>query len=249
MTRQSEQEFFDHSYDTNARARVGQVYSIIHGRNRRYEELIYSGVEGLRVLEYGCGEGSHSLGLARRGAEVVGIDISEVGIRNATASAAAAGLSNAQYLVMDAENMTFESNSFDVVIGEGILHHLDLATSYREVARVLKPTGRAVFMEPLGHNLAINLFRKMTPRLRTADEHPLVRRDLTAAAAHFGKSEFCYFHLTSFASLIFLKTPLFFRTVNWLDKVDSLLFRAVPPIGTLAWYVIMVLSEPRPENA
>lgn len=244
MTKKTEQEFFDHAYDTNARKSVGQIYSIIKGRNRAYENLLYSGVEGLRVLEYGCGEGSHSLEIARRGGRVVGIDISEVGIRNAAEKAANEGVTNAEYLVMDAENMTFEANTFDLVIGEGILHHLDLVKSYDEIARVLKPTGRAVFMEPLGHNLAINLFRRMTPRFRTADEHPLVRKDLQAASQRFAKTDYQYFHLTSFASLLFLKTRFFFPVVEWFDKVDAGLFRTIPPMGTFAWYVIMTLSDP-----
>ena len=244
MSKQSEKEFFNDTYDSNARRSVGQIYSIIRTRVRCYEDLIYSGVEGLKILEYGCGEGSHSLEMARRGGQVVGIDISEVGIVNATARAKEKGIVGVEYKVMDAEKMTFSENTFDLVIGEGILHHLDLEQSYREISRVLKPDGRAIFMEPLGHNPAIEGFRKFTPKLRTADEHPLVYRDFKLAESFFGKTDFRFFHLTSFMALALLKTPLFFRAVDWLDKVDAVLFKVIPPIKWMSWYSIMVMSEP-----
>ncbi len=249
--KQSEKDFFDHSYDTNSRASVGQVYSLIGNRNKEYEKAIYSNVEGLRVLEYGCGSGSHSLEIARRGGVVTGIDISEVGIRQATEKAAEAGVTGVDYLVMDAMNMDFPDNTFDLVIGEGILHHLDLDKSYEEISRVLKPGGSAVFMEPLGHNPAIVIFRAVTPKLRTADEHPLMRSDLKLADKYFGKNEFEYYHLTSFAAMAFLKTPFFFKMVNFLDKVDQVLFKVIPPLGYLSWYCIMTMSkaeDPKPEK-
>ncbi|MCP4292770.1 MAG: class I SAM-dependent methyltransferase [bacterium] len=242
-TQQSEKEFFDHTYDTNARKSVGQVYSLIGNRNKAYEDLIYSNVEGKRVLEYGCGEGSHSLEIAQRGGLVTGIDISEVGIRKASEAAESAGVSGADYQVMDAMNMDFPDNTFDVVIGEGILHHLDLDKSYSEISRVLKPGGKAIFQEPLGHNPAMALFRAMTPKLRTDDEHPLLHKDLKLAGKYFGNTEFKYFHLTSFGALLFLKFPFFYGMVNFLDKVDAGLFKVVPPLGLLSWYCIMVMSK------
>ncbi len=244
MAKQTEAEFFDREYDESPRAAVGQVYSITRGRLEAYEDLIYDSLTGLKVLEYGCGEGSHSLEMARRGAQVVGIDISPVGIRKAAERAAAAGVSGVEYVVMDAERMTFPDATFDLVIGEGILHHLDLDTAYREIARVLKPGGRAVFMEPLGHNPAMWLFRTLTPSLRTPDEHPLLRRDLRLARRYFGHTEFRYFHLVSFASLLFLKASFFHPVVRALDRVDRTLFKVLPPAGLLSWYSIMVLSRP-----
>ncbi len=247
--KQAEAQFFDQDYSSNSRAVVGQVYSLIRNRNAFYEKLIYTDVAGKKVLEYGCGTGSHSLELARHGADVVGIDISEVGITKAAERANAAGIQDrAEYLVMDAEAMTFPDGSFDLIIGEGILHHLDLDKSYREIARVLKPGGRAVFQEPLGHNPAIEIFRRLTPRLRTADEHPLVRKDLLLAKRYFGRTDIKHFHLTSFAALALLKTRIFYPAVNALDRVDSALFSVLPPLKYLSWYAVMELSAPVPSR-
>lgn len=239
----SEKEFFDREYEDGTRSKLGQIYSIIHGRNDRYHELLYNDAAGKRVLEYGCGLGSHSLQIARHGGLVTGIDISEVGIQKATEAAAAQGVTGADYLVMDAENMTFPDATFDLVIGEGILHHLDLDRSYSEISRVLRPGGRAVFMEPLGHNFAMRLFRRLTPSMRTDDEHPLMRQDLAAAGNYFGRTTFEYFHLTSFGALLMLKTPWFFPCVRFGDKIDRFLFRFFPPARLQSWYCIMILDK------
>jgi SAM-dependent methyltransferase len=241
-----EKEFFDDTYASGIRDKaVGQVYSITRQRLKDYEDLIYTNARGTRVLEYGCGIGGHSIEIAQRGGRVTGIDISEVGISMATDKARELGLTGADYVVMDAENLTFPAGTFDMVIGEGILHHLNLDRSYQEIARVLAPGGKAVFMEPLGHNPAINLFRARTPHLRTADEHPLMKRDLDLARTYFGECSFRYYHLTSLASMALLKTRLFWPSVRMLDRVDRALFAMLPPLGLLGWYAIMILERPR----
>jgi len=244
-----EAEFFDQAYSTGSRRAVGRIYAITKNRLESYERLIYLDVKGKRVLEYGCGTGSHSIAIARRGGIVTGIDISPVGVEKARQRAKSEGLDNATYEIMDAEKMTFTADSFDLVIGEGILHHLSLEHSYAEIARVLRPAGRAVFMEPLGHNLMINLFRRFTPTMRTPDEHPLMRRDLKQAEQYFMQTSFEYHHLSSFAALAFLGRRQFDPVVRGLDRIDRALFRLLPPLGLLSWYVIMVLSDPRGKSS
>lgn len=241
----AEARFFDEDYATGKRLVVGHVYSIIRKRNDWYESLIFEDPAGQRVLEYGCGTGSRSFELARRGAQVVGIDISPVGVARAAERAEREGLPSASFQVMDAEAMTFPDDHFDRVIGEGILHHLDLEQSYREIARVLRPGGRAIFQEPLGHNPAIEAFRRLTPSLRTKDEHPLHRSDLKLAERYFAAVDARCFHLTSFAALPFRRTRLFRPAVEALDRVDELIFRVLPPARYLAWYAVIVLAKPR----
>ena len=58
-----------------------------------------------------------------------------------------------------------------------MLHHLDLSKCMLELNRLLRINGSIVFMEPLGTNPLINLYRKLTPNSRTADEHPLTPKD------------------------------------------------------------------------
>ena len=50
------------------------------------------------------------------------------------------------------EKTKFENNSFDIVYGTGILHHLQFNKCLDEIHRILKPNGSIVFVEPLGTN-------------------------------------------------------------------------------------------------
>jgi hypothetical protein len=50
------------------------------------------------------------------------------------------------------------------------------------MTKILQPKGKAIFIEPLGHNFLINLYRRLTPNIRSADEHPLLAKDLKIMA-------------------------------------------------------------------
>ena len=135
---------------------------------------------GRRVLDLGCGRGERSVDLLGRGARVDGIDISPVYVAQAEAAAQEAGHDPSQFAFVagDAHHLPYDDETFDLVVGDGILHHLDLDAALREVHRVLAPGGRALFREPLLDNPLLKLFRAVTPKARTDDELPLSGRDL-----------------------------------------------------------------------
>jgi SAM-dependent methyltransferase len=70
---------------------------------------------GSRVLDVGCGPGRHALGMAERGIEVVGVDISSRFVELATAAAADAGLAGATFRRVDARELPF-SAEFDAAV-------------------------------------------------------------------------------------------------------------------------------------
>jgi SAM-dependent methyltransferase len=176
---------------------------------------------------------------------VTGIDISSVAIELARSKAAAEHINNVEFREMNAEDLCFESDCFDLICGSAILHHLDLAKAYSELARILRPTGSAVFIEPLGHNPLINLYRRLTPRLRTPDEHPLLMNDLDLAKAYFGQVRLRFFQLQTFLAIPFRKTRFIRPLRNTLDALDRALFRIFPPARKHAWQVVIELAEPR----
>lgn len=178
-------------------------------------------VNGKEVLDYGCGRGRLSLDLLSRGANVCGIDISPVYISDATQAVEQKGYPENQYsfLEMDAHRLKFGDNTFDMVIGNGILHHLNIVVALNEIHRVLKTGCRMIMIEPLADNPLLRLFRLLTPFARTADESPLSKKDLLRiAGSHRWKPELTYCGIieapTAMLTSVFIpNTP-----DNWLLK-------------------------------
>ena len=99
---------------------------------------------GLRVLDFGCGPGTISVGLARAvdPGEVHGVDMEESQIELARAAAEAGGHKNAKFHVGDVTSLPFGDNSFDVAHCHAVLMHVpDTSAALAEVKRVLRPGG------------------------------------------------------------------------------------------------------------
>jgi len=123
-----EKEFHNEAYSEHTRESAAKFYSVASSSKAFYEHFLESHCSQRNVLEYGCGPGSYSLYLARRGAaDVTGIDISDVGIEQAREKARRQQIARVTYHVMDAEAMDLPNDTFDLICGTGILHHLDLA--------------------------------------------------------------------------------------------------------------------------
>ncbi len=240
-TRQErEREFHNHIFDSGERHVTDKYYAVTKPSKGLYCKYLHDIPAGSSVLEYGCGPGSEAFGLAAKGCSVKGIDISDVAIEQAKGMAVSMGVSqNTSFLVMDAEHLEFPHASFDYVCGSGILHHLDLSKSLPEIARVLRPGGKAIFFEPLGHNPVINLYRTLTPSLRTVDEHPLVMEDFRLMKKHFTNMEIEFFHLTSIGTIIFRNSTMFERILKGFESFDQAFFRYLPVMKRFAWISVI----------
>jgi 2-polyprenyl-6-hydroxyphenyl methylase/3-demethylubiquinone-9 3-methyltransferase len=122
-------------------------------------------VEGLRLLDLGCGKGRFAARLAREGAEVVGLD------RSPGMLAEAAGLAR---VLGTAARLPFPDAGFDGVLAVEVLQHLPargLDRAIAEACRVLRPGGRLALVD---RNLgALDPNRPWLPRLlvKRIDEH------------------------------------------------------------------------------
>jgi ubiquinone/menaquinone biosynthesis C-methylase UbiE len=242
-----EEAFHDDAFSESTRRRAGKFYVITRASHLAYEAVLASASgPGKRALEYGCGRGSYAFDLAETGCTTTGIDLSIEGLRQAQGEAQRRGLEGIDFKHMNAEALDYPNASFDLVCGSGVLHHLDLDQGFREVSRVLKPGGTAVFIEPLGHNPAINLYRRLTPKLRTEDEHPLLVEDLKNVRKNFGTSRMQYFHLFTLAAVPLRGTAAFEPVLRLLSTLDGAIFALVPPARRFAWIVVITLRLPRP---
>lgn len=246
MDKRAEAEYFNREYEDTAREFLDSNYAVANSSFEAYREALASRCVNADLLEYGCGNRPHALEFAKLGARYTGIDLSPVAVQQAQAAAREQGVEDARFLVMDGDALEFEDESFDIVCGTGILHHLEMDRALAEIARVLRPDGFALFREPLGHNPIINLVRRMTPEARTEDERPLRMPDFDGMRRLFGRVEYRPYHLLSLGAIPLKRTRAFPRLVRRLDAADQALLPRLPrALSGQAWLVLMELSQPR----
>ena len=150
----SDQEYGHQGRDLRINPRMFEKYANPRASSdwRQFAAKLMGPLNEKKVLDYGCGMGEESVYFAKLGATVSSIDVSPVGIQLTRQRAALAGVtSSVDAAVMDATQTTFPDNTFDIVHGLGILHHVGLSAGLAEIYRVLKPGGSGIFLEPLGN--------------------------------------------------------------------------------------------------
>ncbi|MGD1835909.1 MAG: class I SAM-dependent methyltransferase [Nitrososphaeraceae archaeon] len=101
---------------------------------------------GDSVLDVACGSGNTAITARRKGAKVVGVDITPELLEKARQEELIAEVKNIEWREGDAENLPFENNSFDVVlssVGHMFAPRPEVVT--KELIRVTKPSGRISF--------------------------------------------------------------------------------------------------------
>jgi ubiquinone/menaquinone biosynthesis C-methylase UbiE len=153
--------------------RVADYFEAATAPENRFILQHLEDVKGKRLLDLGCGAGENSVYFAQKGAQCVATDYSPGMVEKALKLAAANGV-EIEARTMNAAEIDFPDNSFDIVYAANLLHHLpEPEVVIREMHRVLKPGGKACFWDPLRHNPVINVYRRMANEVRTDDETPL----------------------------------------------------------------------------
>ncbi|MBK8848007.1 MAG: class I SAM-dependent methyltransferase [Bacteroidetes bacterium] len=142
-----------------------------------------------KCLEIGCGTGLFTGKIYDdTRADITAIDISEDLLEEARTKHP-----QNKFIIGDAMNLDFPDNSFDVVFGSSVLHHLDMQKSMSEIYRVLKPGGRIAFAEPNMINPQI-FIQKNIPFIKkmlgdSPDETAIVRWSFATMLQNIGYKE------------------------------------------------------------
>jgi ubiquinone/menaquinone biosynthesis C-methylase UbiE len=100
------------------------------------------------VLDVATGTGNAALALAPHVAWVIGLDLTPEMLERAAAEADSCAIRNVTWVVGDAGALPFLAGSFDLYVVRAAPHHFaDLTLALREAARVLRPGGRAAFID------------------------------------------------------------------------------------------------------
>lgn len=171
-------------------------------------------LEGRDVLDCGCGRGHVSVMLAKRGARVTAFDTAEGELATAAGLASANGV-QVKFIHEPFEELSFRDESFDLLFGTFVLHHVDLSRACHQIKRLLKPGGRAVFVENSALNPLLMAARTHicgrfgVARYGDDHEHPLTQTDITILKEHFPGA--CQIHFPSLLLFRLLDFYLFKR--------------------------------------
>ena len=203
-----------------------------------FYERLKKNSKNAEVLDYGCGVGPSIIEVSNyKPKKVFGVDISEISIEKAKDKTKYLG-SMVELKVDNCEKTSFENNQFDLVYGHGILHHLEFSKCLDEILRILKPGGSLIFVEPLGTNPIINLYRKLTPKSRSIDEHPFTERDLTMLKNKYKDVEIKYYGFLTLIFFPFYLNPNKSKIFKILKNADQILFK-IKLFRYFAWSILI----------
>lgn len=236
---------------------TGPYRNRFYFQNPLHRENIERALEALgdlsscTVLDYGCGSRVLTTAiLARSSRRVVALDADVGALTLLRSRLSADDRKKVLVVASDGHSPALMDGRIDAVFGLGVLHHLDLARSLEALDRLLKPGGLAAFVEPLGHNPLVNLFRRLTPGIRDPDEHPLTMRDLSGIEARFDDVRHEESQLVSLGALGLRAIPwagerLFRLTLPILKSLDGWILSEMPFLRRFAWTTVVTFKRRR----
>lgn len=157
-------------------------------------------VEDLEILEIGCGDGAISCLLARAGARITGVDISEHAIKLARERAKLDGVTDrCEFVSIAVQLLRLNGRLFDLVLGDSVLHHIipNLSETLTTLRFALRPGGRAVFVEPLNLYSPLRRLRLRFPVSVNGSpgERPLEKAEIEVIHGAFPRVAINYFSM------------------------------------------------------
>jgi SAM-dependent methyltransferase len=248
---------------------VDENFTAITALENEYILHEFGDLRGKRLLDYGSGAAEAGIHFAKLGASVVATDVSSGMLEAAQRLAAYHGVSIETRLVTQA-SIPAETDEFDAIYGNGILHHVDLDDAIPELARVMKPEGMGCFIEPLSYNPIIEVYRRLAHTVRTPDERPLTFGDIDRMKPCFDQvshREFWLLSLAIFGKFFLIDRAHPSKERYWkkiitdapanawwfrhLPRLDERILRHAPLLGGLCWNTVIRVALPRhrPEGA
>jgi SAM-dependent methyltransferase len=233
-----EKKFHNELHVLNKKRFENKFYKAVYNLYEDFFDVLKTKVQFKDVLDYGCGTGNFAEQVSGfKPKKLVAIDISEEAIKKAK-SGIKSEENKIDYRVENCENSNLSSDTFDIIYGLGILHHLNLNKSLKELSRMLKKGGIMLFAEPMATNPIINIYRKFTPKARSADEHPLVFQDIKLIESMFKNVEAKYYGFLTLIFFLFYKSPENSKLFRFISGIDRIILKT-KYLRFLAWSVLV----------
>jgi 2-polyprenyl-3-methyl-5-hydroxy-6-metoxy-1,4-benzoquinol methylase len=169
-------EFYEQEYERDTRITSipddhAFMYAQTFGELRPYLR------PGLKVLDLGCNDGNLSLYMARKGCDVLGIDLARNAVECARQSAGHYGIKNARFESIDFVRDWREPAAFDLVLCSHVIEHVpDDRQFARKIAAALKPGGTLLLFTPTPHASHYRAIKFLTGRYKHDEDVGHLRR-------------------------------------------------------------------------
>ena len=244
-----ERDFFDEIASEH-----GEDYSIRtdYAVALRFVNIEESKLNGMKVLDCGAGLGHLAVWLATKGAHVTAIDVSPKSLEVLSKRARHHGVSkNIDARLLPIEQIDYEDARFDLAVGEFILHHVMLEKCMPQIRRVLRPGGKALFLETSANNRLLMFFRTHIighlgiPKLQDEIEYPLTERDVEYIDKVFEGR--CKVHYVPYTFLRMLDSHIFRRKIKFMSwlliRGDRLIYRYLPFMRKYSYVMLVDLTR------
>lgn len=203
-----------------------------------------SEIEEKCVLNVACGSGYESIILAKKGAKVFAFDISSESVAIAIRRAQLNGVSERLVSeVMSVYNLKYSDGKFNYVFGSACLHHFDdIEKALKEISRVLKTGGRAVFFEPYGGSKILQKIRKMIPVRESKisdDEKQLTYENVQSIKSIFKKVTVEEYGLFNRLDRIIKSAAV----MNFLSEIDFFILKRLPFLKKFARSIVITIEK------
>jgi 2-polyprenyl-3-methyl-5-hydroxy-6-metoxy-1,4-benzoquinol methylase len=229
-----------------------------------YHELmrVIDPVPNKHILELGSGRGEFAVWLAQQGAMVTAVDIG----KNLVTAAQRLAKVNRVNCIFQQGNiiaLSFDNETFDLVIGLAVLHHLSEANvkkTLRECHRVLKPGGIAVFHETVENSRVFNVIQNLFPAgkrgtryyrpsllcrkawkhyVQTMDDRVMTSREFI----HSARGLFHTTTITPYGLMVRLTRMIGNQQRSRLQALDRVLFKICPPLKHFSQTVLVTYQK------
>jgi ubiquinone/menaquinone biosynthesis C-methylase UbiE len=241
--------------------RVADYFEACTAPENRFILQRLGDMQGKYLLDLGCGAGENSVYFSKLGAQCVASDYSP-GMVDVALKLAEKNDVAVEGKVINAMDIDFPDNTFDIVYASNLLHHIpNPKLTIQEMHRVLKPGGKACFWDPMKHNPIINVYRRMATSVRTEDEMPLDFEIVNFLRSQFSETSYDTFWIATL--WIFLSFYLLEKvnpneerywkkiiteqqrlapTYRRLEKLDVIL-KKIPGMKRMAWNLAVVATK------